>query len=145
MQDLPTNRSETVRSNVVKIVVAYVARNYISPSEMPALIKIVSLAFSDIHSCRYLMPKKIPNSQLPNPTEIHRSIQDDGLTSFINGKNYKTLKRHLKSHGLNPSGYRQRYGLPGDYPMVAASYAKKRSAFAKANGLGRTVSAAKSG
>ncbi|MCJ2137542.1 MucR family transcriptional regulator, partial [Methylobacterium sp. J-026] len=48
-----------------------------------------------------------------------------------------TLKRHLTSHGLDPRGYRDRYGLPADYPMVAPSYAEQRSALAKAIGLGQ--------
>ncbi|MER2268933.1 MucR family transcriptional regulator, partial [Methylobacterium oxalidis] len=49
----------------------------------------------------------------------------------------KTLKRHLSTHGLDPYSYRQRYGLPNDYPMVAANYAQARSDLAKAIGLGR--------
>ncbi|MCJ2053502.1 MucR family transcriptional regulator, partial [Methylobacterium sp. J-070] len=56
---------------------------------------------------------------------------------FIDGKTYKTLKRHLTSHGLDPKAYRDRYGLPADYPMVAPSYAAQRSALAKAIGLGQ--------
>jgi predicted transcriptional regulator len=56
--------------------------------------------------------------------------------SFIDGKTYKTLKRHLAAHGLDPHSYRERYGLPADYPMVAPSYAEKRSALAKSIGLG---------
>ena len=55
---------------------------------------------------------------------------------IIDGKTYKTLKRHLTSHGLDPKSYRDRYGLPADYPMVAGEYAERRSALAKAIGLG---------
>jgi predicted transcriptional regulator len=55
--------------------------------------------------------------------------------SFIDGKTYKTLKRHLSSRGLDPHSYRERYGLPANYPMVAPSYAAQRSALAKAIGL----------
>lgn len=61
----------------------------------------------------------------------------DGLVSFLDGKTYKTLKRHLTSHGLEPRAYRERFGLPADYPMVAPNYAAQRSALAKQIGLGR--------
>lgn len=72
----------------------------------------------------------------PNAAQIRKSLRDDAIVSFIDGRSYKTLKRHLTSHGLDPRSYRDRYGLPGDYPMVAPSYAARRSALAKAIGLG---------
>lgn len=68
---------------------------------------------------------------------IKRSIGHDGLISFVDGKTYKTLKRHLTGHGLSPAQYRTKYGLPADYPMVAPSYSEARSALAKAIGLGQ--------
>jgi predicted transcriptional regulator len=72
----------------------------------------------------------------PTPSQIRKSIRDDGIVSFVDGKSYKTLKRHLTKHGLDPQSYRERYGLPADYPVVAPSYAARRSALAKAIGLG---------
>ena len=57
--------------------------------------------------------------------------------SFVDGKTYKTLKRHLTGAGLDPASYRQRYGLPSDYPMTAPSYSEQRSALAKSLGLGQ--------
>ena len=72
----------------------------------------------------------------PSPAQIRKSVRHDGIVSFIDGKTYKTLKRHLTSHGLDPRSYRDRYGLPADYPMVAPGYAERRSALAKAIGLG---------
>ncbi|MBE7186618.1 MAG: MucR family transcriptional regulator, partial [Methylobacterium mesophilicum] len=68
---------------------------------------------------------------------IRRSVRPDGIVSFIDGKTYKTLKRHLSANGFDPRSYRERYGLPADYPMVAANYAAQRSALAKAIGLGQ--------
>ena len=59
------------------------------------------------------------------------------IISMIDGKPYKSLRRHLSGHGLTPEEYRERYGLPRDYPMVAPEYSEKRSALAKAAGLGR--------
>ncbi len=78
-----------------------------------------------------------PEADKPSTAQIRKSIRPDGLVSFIDGKTYKTLKRHLTSHGLDPRAYRDRYGLPGDYPMVAPAYAEQRSALAKAIGLGQ--------
>lgn len=61
----------------------------------------------------------------------------DHIISLIDGKPYRTLRRHLTGHGLTPDEYRQRYGLKRDYPMVAPAYSEARSATAKAIGLGR--------
>ena len=71
------------------------------------------------------------------PAEARRSITPNGLVSFIDGKTYQTLKRHLGIHDLTPEGYRARFGLPVDYPMTAPAYSEKRSALAKASGLGQ--------
>jgi predicted transcriptional regulator len=61
----------------------------------------------------------------------------DHIVSLINGKPYKTLRRHLNGHGLTPDQYRARYGLKPDYPMVAENYSEARRAMAKKIGLGR--------
>jgi predicted transcriptional regulator len=61
----------------------------------------------------------------------------DHIISMIDGKPYKTLRRHLAGHGLTPEQYRERYGLKSDYPMVAPSYSEQRRAMAKTIGLGR--------
>lgn len=81
----------------------------------------------------------------PSAAQIKKSVTPDGITSFLDGKVYKSLKRHLTTHGLTPQEYRQKYGLPFDYPMVAATYAAQRSEMAKASGLGqaRTKTAAR--
>lgn len=68
---------------------------------------------------------------------IKASIAANYLTSFEDGKGYKTLKRHLAKAGLTPEQYREKWGLPADYPMVAPAYSERRSALAKAAGLGR--------
>lgn len=61
----------------------------------------------------------------------------DHIVSMIDGKPYKTLRRHLAGHGLTPADYRERYGLKADYPMVAENYSESRRAMAKQIGLGR--------
>ena len=71
------------------------------------------------------------------PVSIKKSITPDFLISLEDGKRYKSLKRHLKGRGLTPEQYREKWGLPRDYPMVAPNYAKQRSELAKAIGLGQ--------
>jgi predicted transcriptional regulator len=70
------------------------------------------------------------------PAQIRKSITHEALISFEDGKPYKTLKRHLTGLGLTPETYRAKWGLPGDYPLVAASYSERRSALARSIGLG---------
>jgi len=67
----------------------------------------------------------------------------DHIISMIDGKPYKTLRRHLATHGLTPAEYRDRYGLKPDYPMVAENYSESRRAMAKKIGLGRKPGARK--
>lgn len=120
------------------VISAYVAHNPIPAAELPALISSVHAVLQRLAGAVAAEPAdKAPAVQRPSAAEIRRSIGKDGLVSFIDGKVYKTLKRHLTSHGLDPIAYRERYGLPDDYPMVAPSYAERRSALAKEIGLGR--------
>ena len=68
---------------------------------------------------------------------IKKTVTPDYLVSLEDGRHYKSLKRHLAGKGLTPEGYREKWGLPRDYPMVAPSYAAKRSELARNSGLGR--------
>lgn len=68
--------------------------------------------------------------------EVKASIKPDGLVSFEDGKTYKTLTRHLGRHGLTPKEYKEKHGLPLEYPMVAPEYSRRRSELAKKMGLG---------
>jgi predicted transcriptional regulator len=120
-----------------QIVSAYVSNNPVPPAELPPLIARVHGAVVGLSaggSADAVISRD--DVEKPTPAQIRKSLWDDGITSFIDGKTYKTLKRHLTSHGLDPKSYRERYGLPADYPMVAPSYAAQRSALAKAIGLG---------
>ncbi|CAA2160724.1 Transcriptional regulatory protein ros [Methylobacterium brachiatum] len=127
------------------LVAAYVSNNPVPASELPNLIRNVHDAISGLASGSAPGTEALAaDVEKPSPAEIRKSIRPDGLVSFIDGRSYKTLKRHLTSHGLDPRGYRDRYGLPADYAMVAASYAAQRSALAKSIGLGRPGAMAKS-
>ncbi len=122
------------------IVAAYVSNNPVPAAELPALIARVHGAISGLVTGTLTAETGVPAQaevERPSTAQIRKSVRPDGIVSFLDGKTYKTLKRHLTSHGLDPKAYRERYGLPADYPMVAPSYAEQRSALAKAIGLGQ--------
>lgn len=114
-----------------RIVSAYVLRNYASPVEMLGLIQAVHAALLAIEAGRDR------NQERAEHRRVQDSITPNGLISFLDGKPYKSLKRHLASLGFDPKSYRERYVLPDDYPMVAPRYAARRSQIARASGLGR--------
>ena len=116
-------------------IVASFAGNstHMKAEELPALIRSVRAALSE--DATPAAPSE-PETQKATKGQISKSIQPHGLTSFIDGKIYKTLKRHLTRHGHSMESYRQAYGLPNDYPSVAPEYSAARSAMAKNLGLG---------
>lgn len=118
------------------VVAAYVTNNSVPVAELPKLIANVHSVIAGLSTTEAADPSGAPNEK-PSPARIRKSIQHDGIVSFIDGRLYKTLKRHLASHGLDPRSYRARYALPDDYPMVAPAYRERRSALAKAIGLGQ--------
>ncbi|MEE7492288.1 MucR family transcriptional regulator [Methylobacterium oryzae] len=119
---------------VCKIVAAYVSNNAVPASDLPAFIDRMHDAIKGFSSGD---ATGLTAGSRPSATEIRTSVQEEGIVSFIDGKAYKTLKRHLTAHGLHPQSYRERYGLPADYPMVAPDYARRRSALARQIGLGQ--------
>lgn len=118
------------------IVSAYVSNNSVPIAELGALISNVHAALSGIAAGGTTAPAEEPIEK-PTPAQIRKSVTHEGLISFVDGKSYKTLKRHLTGAGLDPVSYRQRYGLPKDYPMTAPSYSEQRSAMARSIGLGQ--------
>jgi predicted transcriptional regulator len=117
------------------IVSAYVANNSLPIGELPALLRGVHSALAAL-SPGASAPTAEPVQKL-TPAQVKKSISADGLISFEDGKPYKTLRRHLTTRGLTPEAYREKWGLPRDYPMVAASYSEQRSSLAKSLGLGQ--------
>lgn len=116
------------------LVSAYVANNSVPAAELVALIATTHAALTGLGNAGAPAAAPAPNA---TPAQIRKSITHEGLISFEDGKAYKTLKRHLTALGLTPEGYREKWGLPRDYPMVAASYSEARSALAKSAGLGQ--------
>lgn len=127
-----------------KIVAAYVANNSVPATELGALIRIVHTALIGITADSAAGAGSAEEMVKPTAAQIGKSVTPDGLISFLDGRSYKTLKRHLTTHGLDPRSYRERFGLPSDYPMVSPDYAAKRSALAKQIGLGRPGTSAES-
>ncbi|MEL6061703.1 MULTISPECIES: MucR family transcriptional regulator [unclassified Methylobacterium] len=140
MTDTHDEATETFAVMTAALVCAYVSNNPVPAAELPALIARVHGAIAGLVSGTLTAEAGAPAQaeiDRPSPAQIRKSVRPDGIVSFIDGKTYKTLKRHLTSHGLDPRTYRDRYGLPADYPMVAPAYAEQRSALAKAIGLGQ--------
>jgi predicted transcriptional regulator len=116
------------------IVSAYVSHNTISPNQLPELIANVGSA---LKGQRPGAAQPEPEPQKP-AVPIRRSVRPEEITCLECGKKFKSIRRHLSNaHALEPNEYRQKWGLPRDYPMTAPDYAAKRSALAKSIGLGR--------
>ena len=81
-------------------------------------------------------PQQVEREKPQPAVGVRKSVTPDFLISLEDGKPYKSLKRHLTRLGLTPQAYREKWGLPPDYPMVAANYALQRSELAKSMGLG---------
>jgi len=111
------------------VVASYVANNHVAARELPDLIVAVHTALTGLVAGVPAAPAE-PEVEKPSAAQIRKSITPEALVSFIDGKPYKTLKRHLTKHGLEPRTYRDRYGLPSDYPMTAPSYSEHRSSLA---------------
>lgn len=117
-----------------QIVSSYVQRNAMSAADVPDLIAKVHGALTDLNPA----DREPPAAPLIPAVPIKKSITPDFLICLEDGKQFKSLKRHLSSHfKLTPDEYRAKWGLPRDYPMVAPNYSQTRSSLAKSNGLGR--------
>jgi predicted transcriptional regulator len=117
-----------------EIVSAYVSNNTVPANDLPALIANVHRALTNTHSGSG-EPEPEPLKPAVNPK---KSVFPDYIVCLEDGKKFKSLKRHLRTHyDLSPEEYREKWGLPADYPMVAPNYAAARSALAKKMGLGQ--------
>jgi len=121
------------------VVVAYVSNNRIARADLPNLITLVAQALKALVANTSLFSFHTINK--PTKNEIEQSIQRDRLISFVDGKAYKALRRHLRSNGHTPQSYRTAYGLPVDYPMVSPSYSERRSEISRQIGAKRRPAA----
>ena len=119
-----------------KIVTSHIARNSVDVERLPDLIRSVYAALSNAG-------KPEPETKAKEPAvPVKKSVFNDHIVCLECGKNLRVMKRHIETdHGLTVEEYRKRFGLPGDYPMVAPEYAARRSELAKEIGLGRHTQA----
>jgi predicted transcriptional regulator len=116
------------------VVSAYVSNNSVTAGDLPGLINEVYLALTRVGSAPVAAPAE-PAKPAVNPK---KSITPDYIICLEDGKKFKSLKRHLSTmYSLSPEQYREKWGLPADYPMVAPNYAEARSRLAKEMGLGQ--------
>lgn len=116
---------------VSDIVAAHLSNNTVPVAELPNLIREVYRALSNVGT-------DTAESQRPEPAvPVKKSVFPDFIVCLEDGKKLKMLKRHLRTaYNMTPAEYRERWGLPADYPMVAPNYARQRSKLAKQIGLG---------
>ena len=110
-----------------------------SAEDVPDFLKTMHGAVAELAAS--VAPAEAPAESAPEyepAVTVRKSLASkDHIISMIDGKPYRTLRRHLSTHGLTPEEYRARYNLKADYPMVAESYSEARRAMAKKIGLGR--------
>jgi predicted transcriptional regulator len=134
-----TPRSEILRM-AVDIVSAYVARNQVTAGQISETINTVYRSLAGLDAGGESVAADAQKPAVP----IRKSVTPDYIVCLEDGKKLKMLKRHLRTtYNMSPDEYRARWGLPSDYPMVAPSYAKQRSDFAKKIGLGRKAGSRK--
>ena len=121
-----------------EVVAAYVGNNSLPATQLPDVINMVYGTLRRVNGVAAPANEHSQKAAIP----VRRSITPDYIVCLEDGKKLKMLKRHLRTaYGLSPEEYRSKWGLPADYPMVAPNYSKKRSAFAKKIGLGRSEAA----
>jgi len=118
----------------VGIVANFVSNNRVSPDELPGLISTVHSSLSNVGQP---MEPEVEARERLTPGAIRKLVTHDGIVSLIDGRKFKSMKRHLSLQGYTPESYREHFGLPKDFPMVSPEYAAARSALAKSMGLGQ--------
>lgn len=131
--------NDHLRELVADVAAAYFSNTHVPAADIPLVIQQIAASLTAVSGGAAPVQEAAEEPAAPKLTaaQIRKSILPDALISFEDGKSYRTLKRHLSTRGLTPEQYREKWGLPRDYPMVAASYSEARSAMAKSLGLGR--------
>jgi predicted transcriptional regulator len=131
------NKNELV-GLTAEIVAAYVGNNPVSQTDLPKLIGEVYRSLASATNVVVEPQKKEEVADQKPAISVRKSVHPDFIICLEDGKKFKSLKRHLRTHyNLSPEQYREKWGLAADYPMVAPNYAKARSSLAKQMGLGQ--------
>jgi predicted transcriptional regulator len=110
------------------------SHNSVPSSEIPNLINQIHTALKRVSTGQAASAAEPPKPAVP----IKRSVTPEYIVCLEDGLKFKSLKRHLRTrYNLTPDQYREKFGLPPDYPMVAPNYAAARSKLAKDMGLGQ--------
>lgn len=117
----------------VGIVANFVSNNRVSPDELPGLIATIHSSLANVGQA---MEPKVETPERLTPSAIKKLVTPNGIRSLIDGRVFKSMKRHLTQKGWTPESYREHFGLPNDFPMVHPEYSQTRSALAKSIGLG---------
>lgn len=134
MHDIDDKKDDEILSLTGEIVAAYVSNNPVQAGDIPAIIKNIHSALSNLSGAPVV---ETPTALKP-AVPVKKSVTPEYLVCLEDGKKLKMLKRYLRSrYGLSPDQYRAKWNLPADYPMVASNYAAQRSEFAKKIGLGK--------
>jgi predicted transcriptional regulator len=132
------NKSD-ITALTVQLLSAFVSKNTVSSESLAELIKTTRAALTEEPTPAVSETRA---QEFVPAVSVRKSLSSpDHIISLIDGKPYKTLKRHLATHGLTPEQYRERYKLPKSYPLVATSYSDARRAVAQRLGLGRKAAA----
>ena len=118
-----------------QVVAAFVSNNSLPVGELPALIQAVHTSVKRLAEGSESTGPQV-EAKAP-AVSIRKSVTPDYLICLEDGKHFRSMRRHLTLLGLTPQRYREKWGLPSNYPMVAPSYAAQRSALAKKMGLGQ--------
>ncbi|KQN86817.1 transcriptional regulator [Sphingomonas sp. Leaf67] len=120
--------------------------NRVAAEDVPAFLQTMHATVLGLASGKVEQEEAVPQQDHVAAVSVRKSLASkDHIISMIDGKPYKTLRRHLAGHGLTPETYRERYGLRPDYPMVAETYSQSRRDMAKRIGLGRKARSADTG
>ena len=143
---------ENLRQLVAEVAAAYFSNSHVSPADIPSVVQQIASSLEAVGADIGETPSAPEQDDVPaqepikrlTPAQVRKSITPEVLISFEDGRPYKTLKPLAAVRGLTPAQYREKHGLPKDYPMVSASYSEARSNMAKNIGLGQKGRAAKS-
>lgn len=128
------NSDDPILAMSATVLAAYVGHHDVAVGDIPALAKNIYQSLVNAST-----DDRAPVGKGP-AVSIEDSITDSHLICLEDGKRFQSLKRHLRvAFGLTPEAYREKWGLPDDYPMVSPAYARRRSELAKQSGLGKSA------
>lgn len=133
MDEATINADRDLLAMTADIIAAYVTNNKIDAAALPGLITSIHAALGSTGS---EVVEEVEPVQKMTAAQARKLITPAGIISLITQKPFKSMKRHVTTHGYTPESYREAFGLPADFPMVHPDYAAARSALAKSMGLG---------